>query len=465
MDFRETEQTPGENDSVDIAAPDEQVNRVPAAAALMVVLVWAGFSVFLRNIIRLPLNVTELVWGILIALLGFAVLPVLTARLTPGSASRTRRLVRVGALVLFLIPLAVSSSWIARDALHPVAVRTKQQLPDLAGMVGSNRRDAERMLGDAIMTGEYKVGSGPASVLKGIGAARSVGYALPDLNRLDRRPSKQQELGDESQQTVSFLRSLALAPPKGDAQVVVYYASDGKVVGALLELSLLAARDVLSDVTTATVLRASGFGEDARYGQGRTTAGGRTLDYYVRLEGGSSLTVQSSGDVQRDLGDVLVFVSQTPAAGALGLSGVTTSVNEAPRSSVSSGSSGTSEQGKTTPAPAAAGRSSHSDQRFWIIVCAEGLSEEEARAQADRLNANWAGKSRENPNPFAVERSGHLQGVTTHDWWLVIYDMGYGEAGDAQTQVGRLGMPLALEARVVQITKVCGDPTIAEVVR
>lgn len=446
-----------ESQELSVAPPPEPVvNKVPAALLLLAVVVWAALSVLLRDVWHLSDTVVRLVWGVLVAALGFSVLPMLRALIDPA-AGRVRRFLVAAATVLFLLPLALGLVWLVHDITHPVPVRGRNQLPALPELVGQSRHDAERILGAAVQTGEYRTGSGPASVLGGIGANRSVGYALPDLNRLDRRPSKRAELQGDSRQTISFLRSLSLGQQDSDAHVIVYYSANGRVVGALLEVSRMATADLLSDVSTETVQRAVGFSDGTRASAGTALVGGQSVDYYTRLDPLPALPDADSGDVS-------VFVAAPSAA----TSALAARAVAAARSVERAAGSGVASDTDSAPDPSAVapkGRSSHSDERFWVILCTDGVAEQDAVQEAARLNTIAARKNPEDPAPYSVERSGHLQFVNAADCWYVISDVAYGDEGKAQAAIWQLGMPLALEARAVQVTKVCGDPTIARVVR
>jgi hypothetical protein len=334
-----------------------------------------------------------------------------------------------------------------------------------------------RILGPAQVVGEASLQPNDVSDASrpgGSKAERFVVYSLPDLNTIEKRPAKRaSRKAEEALPIVQLGSGIDPAKWESDALVIVYYGADSKAIGVRTDMSIKTALAALSDVTSATVLAASGVTPKAAISMsssavspdasdtasapfdsfwGSGFVADETLGYQLQIGGlANFLTprVRVAETPGADLGDVtlvlapdLVGPDDTVVANATG--SVTTSASSDTLNS-------------EVPLGDRHGPSSYSDRTMWVIVASRPYGTEEAAQQrADALNGA------DKKGHFSVERSGHLDGLGTSDFFVVIYDVTYlwEDAAKRAVSANASKLPMS-EVNIVQVVKKCGDLTIS----
>ena len=476
-------QVPEEDPSARSAAASAKVNWVPTVVMLALFVWWVLFAFAFYG--RFPdlRDTARFVAYLLLAGVFVAGVPAIVRQVRPEATPTARRSAALLIYVVVAIPLAFALFWSGYDALTPVDARGAGDLPDVGALIGRNQHDVARMLGEYDKVSEAALPPGDNSDPfrpGGADAVRFVVYSLPDLNTLDDRPEKRASVDTESKELENEYGTKVTPDQWGsDAVVIVYYGETSKAVGARMDVSLRSAAAALSSITSQTVLPAVGvtpqLAIDAAAGRSRasglTTApiteivwGNGSVDktqvgYELRIGGLATFAAPSEPSSQAlsaDRGDLTVVV-------APGLTDSNATVLADASAAVPSGIQSDALQKAASADQPPHGTDSHSDETFWVIICSPYYSTEtQALQRAGQLNAQ-GGKS---AGHFAVERTGHLAGLTNTDAWLVVYDVGYGWQDQAEKAVVANSLGHALpDARVVQITKECGDLTISQVVR
>jgi hypothetical protein len=482
---------PDVQDDLDTNADDTSPKRLqagwllqwaPAIVIVAAILAWGLFRLLTRNHIRIGPDLVLLVWGGLVAVLGAVTVPRLVTLLVPKADDLQRRVLVIIGIAVCCVPLGYALFWNARDAVYRVPVRQARQIPNLAVLFGESRHDVERMLGDTFVASEYDASdSGIVLGPDNRRVTRIVVYSLPDLSTLDSRPAKRRELESTTSGGNNLLARLFPSAPRTDSDIVVYFAEGGEAVGTRLDLSMLEARALLGSATADPVLHAAGIVRTPPVsplplsatttwtaGINPLPSGSRlypdTIEYYLTLGTRTEYTAASTGAAQGsvDLGDITLMVSLGSTQQQVQSASAEQTPSTTLQTLVYTNTATATQAPGMAPQPEAQAQS-FSDQQFWVIVCSETSTIEEAEAQADRFNAAWPGKNSDDPKPFTIERSGHLQGLHPGDYWVVIFNVGYRSLDTARDQIWRLGLPLQLSASAVHITKVCGDRTIAKV--
>lgn len=265
-----------ENTNDDI--PDDESVKTPSflhpswkpfLVVLVICIVWAIavrlFGVFFDQHISARNAIATLLLGAFFAALGFTLIPRFVGSITTSFPKGREKSLRKIILALY----AIIGIWFAvfliievNDALHPVPVRKDGQLPNVVAIIGQDKHDVERILGDAtFVTSEP---SGDTTRSWSFGTSRET-YTLPDLDRLDKRPlakiqhDRAQELANTVFKGTSYEND---QNPPGDAIVIVYYSQAGRAVGVRLQVSRLAVRETVGNDDHETILRSVGFQGD-----------------------------------------------------------------------------------------------------------------------------------------------------------------------------------------------------------
>ncbi len=481
---RSEEATEADTDTIAApTAPTERVNWLPTLAMLALLTGWMVLTFLLRE--RFPdlRDAARFIGYLLLAGVVVAAAPALVRLAMPHASLAARRWGTVSIYLVVAIPFGLVLFWSGYDVLTPISARSAGELPAIGSLIGRSQHDVVRILGDSKKVSEAALPLGGASSPArpgGAEAQRIVVYALPDLNAIQDRPAKRASQAAESKRIQEQYGSPA-TPDRwdSDAVVIVYYDAKSRAVGARMDASMRSAAAALSDVTSQTVLPAAGITPEAVLDValapgagasgsvtstaevlwGRGTAGGKQIDYRLKIGGFADFiegSTPSTASPTSDHGDVtLVVASQFANGKPTALANATTSVvTQIQGDGVTP--SGQGGQGSH-------GANSHSDQTFWAIICSQYYSDEEgALARARELNA----RGRKNAGHFAAERTGHLEGLTGDDAWFVIYDLGFGSEEQAWKASADAGLGSKLSGiRIAEVTKVCGDFTIADVIR
>ncbi|MDR3686746.1 MAG: hypothetical protein P4L93_07315 [Coriobacteriia bacterium] len=461
------------------AAATVIINWVPTVLILGLYVWWSLITFILGN--RVP-DFADAGEAVSLALLGCAflvVIPTLVRRFAPKTSRAGRATIVLVIWAVIAVPLSIGLFWSSYDALHPVPARFAGSLPDVAALIGRTPHDVERILGSYKVVGEAVLppGEGPSPWRPGGANAQSVViYSLPDLNTINYRPQKRASEAAESQQfALEFGSSTSPAQWNSDAVVLAYYGANSTIVGVRMEVSMRSAAEALSNVTSATVLEATGIerpvlvpnvvgyepgtdpskGETAFWGGG--TAKSLPIGFELQIGGLSNFLIGRTAvepSASGDLGDLTLVA-------APGLNAAPSQLQAAsgpPSTAVVQAA----ERLAVNPLPPV-GKDSYSDATFWVILCSPPYStEEQAIQRAQELNAGRVASAQR----FTVERSGHLATIGTSDFWVVIYDIGYSQEQDARDAVASNGNALPQhDVKIAHITKICGDYTIAKIVR
>jgi len=458
-----------------------KVNWVPTVILLGLFFCWVMFAFFSYGRFPDQRAAAQAIACLLFAGVVIAAAPALARQFAPKAPRAALRKAALPICLAVTVPLTFGLFWTSYDALNPVHARPSGQLPDAGALIGRNEHDVARILGNERIVGSAALPQGEESGPSrpgGADARRFVVYSLPDLNTIDQRPEKRASRQAESKESLLQLGGVSTPEQwKSDAVVIVYYDSASKVVGVRTDVSVKSAATVLSNVTSHTVLPAMGVtleaaaampsGEptgvssgglpaaDTHWGSG--SANNVRVGYALQIGGlASFLTGRArvSADSSADQGDVTLVVAPN-------LTGTTTPLAKATSPTPPSTQASQSQAGMGGQ-PVKYGGSSFSDRTFWVLICSDPCySEEDASRRAKELNAQ-GGKR---PLRFSVERSGHLAGLGTTDYWVVIYDVAYvyQDAASKAVSESPWGFPLS-GVTIVNVTKQCGDFTIAKVV-
>ena len=485
MDDRRSEEAT-ETDESAIAGPEataERINWLPTVVMLAILVGWILLAFVLRGRFPDQSDAARFVAYLLLAGVVVAAVPAFVRLASPRASSAARRWITVSIYLVVAIPFAFALFWSGYDMFTPVNARSAGELPAIGSLIGRSQHDVERILGDSKKASQAALPPGDTSSPArpgGADAKRMVVYALPDLNTLPARPQKRASQEAESKRIEGQYGSQVTPDQWGsDAVAIVYYDAKSRAVGARMDVSVRSAAAALSDVTSQSVLPAAGITPklaldvvpapvagvaasttpvpEVFWGKG--IAGGRQADYRLiigGLAGSIEGSTPSTGSPTSDRGDVtLVVASQFTDGRSAALA------NAAPSAvaQTQGGEVAPAEQDGQKPH----GANSHSDQHFWAVICSPYYSDEEgALGRARDMNV----RGRKNAGHFAVERTGHLDGLAGGDAWFVIYDVGYGSEEQAWKAAASSGLGSRLSGiRVVEVTKVCGDFTIADVVR
>jgi len=469
-----------------------KANWVPTVVMLGILVWWLLVTYVIHVYLPTYIDLAVFVTYLIIAAIVVIATPAIELQLAPESSSAARRLVQVLVYVVAAVPLGIMIFWSAHNVVTPVQPRAELELPNIGSLVGRSQHDVARILGQEKVVGEAALSSGEnadPSRPGGAQAQRLVVYSLPDLNTLQFRAAKQTARQAESKGSASkFGGAPTPADWNSDAVVIVYYDSSSKAVGVRADVSERAAKQALSYVTSQTVLAAMGVKPSAAVTEtprgvgpppsenywGSATAGNQVVGYELQLGGFANFLGDRTavfGGPGTDQGDVTLVIAPnlTDPSGLMladasspGPTGDQTADAQVAQVPVDEQDAATPDSGAADAASVPRGSSSFSDRTFYVIVCSGQLSsEDDANQAASQLNA----QVRKGRPCFTVERSGHLEGLGTKDFWVVIYDVGYIYGDAARKTIA--DQPWGFDipgASAVEITKVCGDYTIYKIV-